>query len=384
MPARVVHGCGGCTGSVIDSRRSNSKENGVEANRVRASADRGLCRPLRVWRWNGRSGSAAGCPDGARGESDRRSTPEALRLAIHRPGGDGRADRRRRRRRERSVDLLRRATQPAASGRPRTTARPSRRCSTSTRCRPSATSPSPRPTRNIVYVGTGEPNNRQSSSFGGGVFKSTDGGKTFTFVGLKETQTIAKIAIHPKDPEHGLRRGAGHLFGPNAERGIYKTTDGGKTWTLVKFIDNDTGFIDMVMHPIESERHLGGVVPAAPPAVGVQRRRSGQRHLATRRCRQDLDEGLRQRPAGQSRSSAASVWTSAGRSRTSSSRRSKSAERRHGRGRQRGRQPGPARPGQAAEVGGGGTRRRPPEAAPDPNRRAASGDPKTAARPGGS
>jgi photosystem II stability/assembly factor-like uncharacterized protein len=103
--------------------------------------------------------------------------------------------------------------------------------------------------RNIIYVGTGEPNNRQSSSFGGGVFKSTDGGKTFAFVGLKETQTIAKIAIHPKDPNTVYVAAAGHLFGPNAERGIYKTTDGGKLWTLVKFIDHDTGFIDMVMHP---------------------------------------------------------------------------------------------------------------------------------------
>jgi photosystem II stability/assembly factor-like uncharacterized protein len=104
---------------------------------------------------------------------------------------------------------------------------------------------------NIVYVGTGEPNNRQSSSFGGGIFKSSDGGKTFTFVGLKETQTIAKIAVHPKDADTVYVAAAGHLFGPNPERGIYKTTDGGHNWTLVKFIDNDTGFIDMVMHPTD-------------------------------------------------------------------------------------------------------------------------------------
>ena len=103
--------------------------------------------------------------------------------------------------------------------------------------------------RNIVYVGTGEPNNRQSSSFGGGVFKSIDGGRRFSFSGLKETQTIAKIAVHPRDPDTVYVAAAGHLFGPNPERGIYKTTDGGKNWTLVKFIDNDTGFIDMVMHP---------------------------------------------------------------------------------------------------------------------------------------
>ena len=101
----------------------------------------------------------------------------------------------------------------------------------------------------IVYVGTGEPNNRQSSSFGAGLYKSADGGKTFTYSGLKETQTIARVVVHPKDPNIVYVAAVGHLFGPNPERGVYKSTDGGATWTLSKFIDNDTGFIDMVMHP---------------------------------------------------------------------------------------------------------------------------------------
>jgi photosystem II stability/assembly factor-like uncharacterized protein len=104
---------------------------------------------------------------------------------------------------------------------------------------------------NIIYVGTGEPNNRQSSSFGAGVYKSTDGGGKFEYVGLKETQTIAKVVAHPKDPNTVYVAAAGHLFGPNPERGVYKTTDGGKTWTNTKFIDNDTGFIDLVMHPTD-------------------------------------------------------------------------------------------------------------------------------------
>ena len=102
---------------------------------------------------------------------------------------------------------------------------------------------------NIIYVGTGEPNNRQSSTFGGGVYKSTDGGKKFVYMGLKETQSIARIAIHPKDPNVAYVAAVGHLFGPNKERGLYKTTDGGKTWTNTKFIDEDTGFIDLVMDP---------------------------------------------------------------------------------------------------------------------------------------
>jgi photosystem II stability/assembly factor-like uncharacterized protein len=104
---------------------------------------------------------------------------------------------------------------------------------------------------NIIYVGTGEPNNRQSSSFGAGVYKSTDGGLKFEYVGLKETQSIAKVVVHPKDPNTVYVAAVGHLFGPNPERGVFKSTDGGKTWTNTKFIDNDTGFIDLVMHPTD-------------------------------------------------------------------------------------------------------------------------------------
>src|SRR3954470_9067630 len=119
---------------------------------------------------------------------------------------------------------------------------------------------------NIVYVGTGEPNNRQTASFGDGIYKSTDGGKTFTNIGLKETQTIARIVIDPKNPETIYVASPGHLFGPNPERGVYKTTDGGKTWNLVKFIDNDTGFTDIALDPANSN-----IIYAA----SYQRRRSG-------------------------------------------------------------------------------------------------------------
>ena len=96
----------------------------------------------------------------------------------------------------------------------------------------------------IVWVGTGEANNRQSSSFGVGIYKSTDGGKTFTKMGLENSQTIARIIIDPKNPDTVYVAVLGHLFGPNKERGIYKTSDGGKTWNNVKFIDEDTGFTD--------------------------------------------------------------------------------------------------------------------------------------------
>ena len=100
---------------------------------------------------------------------------------------------------------------------------------------------------NIVWVGTGEANNRQSSSFGDGIYKSTDAGKTFKKMGLEDSQSIARIVIDPKDPNIVYVAVLGHLFGPNKERGIYKTVDGGKTWANVKFIDEDTGFTDLVI-----------------------------------------------------------------------------------------------------------------------------------------
>lgn len=106
---------------------------------------------------------------------------------------------------------------------------------------------------NIVWVGTGEPNNRQSSSYGDGIYKSVDAGKTFTKMGLEDSQTIGRIVIDPKDPNIVYAAVIGHLFGPNKERGVYKTIDGGKTWTNVKFVDEDTGFTDIAMDASDSK-----------------------------------------------------------------------------------------------------------------------------------
>src|SRR5688572_5522824 len=83
----------------------------------------------------------------------------------------------------------------------------------------------------VVWVGTGEGNNRQSSSYGDGIYKSTDAGKTFSHMGLRESQSIEKILIHPTNPEIVYVAAVGALYGPSDERGLYKTTDGGKTWT---------------------------------------------------------------------------------------------------------------------------------------------------------
>jgi photosystem II stability/assembly factor-like uncharacterized protein len=101
----------------------------------------------------------------------------------------------------------------------------------------------------LVYVGTGEANNRQSSSFGAGMYRSTDGGETFSYIGLRETQSIARVLVHPSDPMVAWVAAVGHLFGPNPERGVYKTTDGGATWSHVLQVDENTGATDLVMDP---------------------------------------------------------------------------------------------------------------------------------------
>jgi photosystem II stability/assembly factor-like uncharacterized protein len=101
----------------------------------------------------------------------------------------------------------------------------------------------------VVWVGTGEPNNRQSSSWGNGIYKSLDAGKSWQNMGLKATLHFGRIVIHPKNPEVVYAAALGHLWGPNPERGVYKTTDGGKTWNQVLKINDETGVSDIAMDP---------------------------------------------------------------------------------------------------------------------------------------
>ena len=107
--------------------------------------------------------------------------------------------------------------------------------------------------RNIVWVGTGEANPRNSVSFGDGVYKSTDGGKSWKNMGLKATFQIGKIVIHPKDPDIVYVGALGRLYGPSEERGLFKTTDGGKSWQRIWHLDDKTGVLDLVMHPTNPE-----------------------------------------------------------------------------------------------------------------------------------
>ncbi|HXN22687.1 MAG TPA: hypothetical protein VOA41_08090 [Candidatus Dormibacteraeota bacterium] len=105
----------------------------------------------------------------------------------------------------------------------------------------------------IVWAGTGEPNNRQSSSWGDGIYKSTDSGKTWTKMGLEDTRHIGRVVIHPLNPNTVYVAALGHLWGPNHERGVFKTNDGGKTWTQSLFVNEDTGVSDIAMDPESPE-----------------------------------------------------------------------------------------------------------------------------------
>jgi photosystem II stability/assembly factor-like uncharacterized protein len=101
----------------------------------------------------------------------------------------------------------------------------------------------------VLYVGTGEANIFRASMAGVGVYKSTDAGKTFTHVGLTDTQTIARIVIHPTNPDVVYVAATGHEWTDNEMRGVFKTTDGGKTWTKVFYKSPRTGSNDLVMDP---------------------------------------------------------------------------------------------------------------------------------------
>lgn len=102
----------------------------------------------------------------------------------------------------------------------------------------------------IIYVGEGEKTMRGNVSEGlNGIWRSDDGGKTWTNIGLKDGRHIVRIVIHPKDPDVVWVAVIGHLFGPNRERGVYKTTDGGKTWKNVLFVNDQTGAFELVMEP---------------------------------------------------------------------------------------------------------------------------------------
>jgi photosystem II stability/assembly factor-like uncharacterized protein len=116
----------------------------------------------------------------------------------------------------------------------------------------------------VVWVGTGERASRQSSSWGDGVYKSTDGGRTWRNMGLADSHHIGRIILHPDDPEVVFVAAMGHLWGPNEERGLYRSNDGGENWERVLHVDEDTGAVDVIMDPSD---------PSILYAATYQRRR---------------------------------------------------------------------------------------------------------------
>jgi photosystem II stability/assembly factor-like uncharacterized protein len=101
----------------------------------------------------------------------------------------------------------------------------------------------------ILYVGTGETDIRNTVIPGDGVFKSTDAGLTWQYVGLRETHSTSAILVNPKDPNVVYLASMGHVFGPNPDRGVFKSIDGGRSWKKILFVDNDTGTICLVNDP---------------------------------------------------------------------------------------------------------------------------------------
>lgn len=140
---------------------------------------------------------------------------------------------------------------------------------------------------NIVWVGTGERNSLRSEGWGDGVYKSTDAGKTWKNMGLRASTQTGRIAIHPKNPNVVYVAAMGHLWGTNPERGVFKTSDGGVTWQKVLFVNDTVGFVDLKMDPQNPEvlyaagwhrlRRGGGTMEGAGAGSGIWKTTDGGR-----------------------------------------------------------------------------------------------------------
>jgi photosystem II stability/assembly factor-like uncharacterized protein len=142
---------------------------------------------------------------------------------------------------------------------------------------------------NVIYVGSGEADMRSSISSGNGMYKSTDAGQTWTHIGLEDTRQIARIVVDPDDPDKVFVAALGHAYGPNKERGIYRSNDGGATWQQVLFHDEDTGAIDLAMAPGDPKTLYAALLqtrrppwsiyaPSKGPGTGLYRSRDGGDH----------------------------------------------------------------------------------------------------------
>jgi photosystem II stability/assembly factor-like uncharacterized protein len=154
---------------------------------------------------------------------------------------------------------------------------------------------------NVVWAGTGDNSATRSAYWGDGVYKSTDGAKTWQHMGLEDTQHIARIVIHPSDTNIVYVAALGHLATPNAERGVFKTTDGGKTWKKVLYVGDRVGAVDLVRDPRNPEvlyaatyehQRLAWVINDGGSGTGLYKTTDGGAHW------QELTNGLPKGPMG--------------------------------------------------------------------------------------
>lgn len=141
----------------------------------------------------------------------------------------------------------------------------------------------------IIYVGTGEADMRSDISYGNGMYKSADGGKTWTHIGLDDSRQIARILVDPKDPERIFVAALGHAYGPNSERGVFYSKDGGKKWKRALFHDENTGAIDLAFEPgnpktifaalLQTRRPPWNIYPPSKgPGTGLYRSKDAGEH----------------------------------------------------------------------------------------------------------
>jgi photosystem II stability/assembly factor-like uncharacterized protein len=122
---------------------------------------------------------------------------------------------------------------------------------------------------NVIYVGSGEADMRSSISYGNGMYKSTDGGKTWMHIGLEDSRQIGRIIVDPRDPNKVFVAALGHAYGPNAERGVFRSKDGGKSWQKILFHDENTGAIDVAFEPGNSKTILAALWQTRRPPWSI-------------------------------------------------------------------------------------------------------------------